>query len=143
MVSLTIEGDSWAKGGPGALDGTRFWDRVASRNRMIVAANRGISGSRSYGILASIQSNWTPNSIGMVGLGDIVINDVRNYADDHGRTTSREVFRAMLDHLSAWAVETSSSASLIYGPGWTAGLSDGTAGRTSTSPGRATPAPSG
>lgn len=120
-VPFTIFGDSYGKGGTGADDGTRFLDRIASRHRTLPAANYAAPGARADQILAAVATNWTPNSRGFVGLADVVINDVNQYADDASKATTVEAFRAILARLTSWSSQDSGSASLIYGPNWTAG----------------------
>lgn len=120
-VPFTIFGDSYGKGGAGADDGTRFLDRIASRHRTLPAANYAAPGTRADQILTAVTTNWTPNSRGFVGLADVVINDVNQYADDASKATTVEAFRAILARLTSWSSQDSGSASLIYGPNWTAG----------------------
>jgi hypothetical protein len=129
LVPFTAFGNSWANGGSGSTNGSRYWDRIASRNRTKTLVNRGVSGTESNQILTAIVANWTPNQQGLVGLGDIVLNDLRHWATDGDRVTTRETFRSILARLNAWSVQDSTSASLVYGPGWNAGTSDATANR--------------
>lgn len=121
LVNFSAFGDSYAKGGAGSEDASKFWPRVALRNRTKTLSNFGVAGTRSYLILSAIEANWVPNTRGLIGLGDVVINDVRNYADSSGKLTTVETFRAMLARLSAWSIQPALSPSLVFGTGWSGG----------------------
>ncbi len=131
LVPTWIKGDSWSGGGGSTRDGTLFCDRVVARNRMLLVSKIMQSGKRADEILASIESTWTPNVTGLVLIADVMLNDVNQFSadDTNGRRTTKEALRSILANLSAWSVQGTGSASLFYGPGWTSGTSDGTAGR--------------
>lgn len=120
-VAFTIFGDSYGQGGSGADNGTRFFDRVALRQRTLTPTNYAIPGTRSDQVLAQVETYWTPNSRGLVGVADVVLNDLIQYGADSGKATTVEAFRAILARLTALVALTPNSVSLVYGPNWSAG----------------------
>jgi len=123
-VPFTVYGHSYTNGaGKGVDQGTQFFYRLANRFRTQTLVNNGVSGYRMDQILAQIQSTWTPNRRGLVGFGDGVINDVKQFGDaaTNSVATTKEAFRSSLAYLTAWAVM--GQGSLVYGPSWTSGVS--------------------
>jgi hypothetical protein len=123
-VPFTVYGHSYTNGaGKGVDQGTQFFYRLANRFRTQALVNNGVSGYRMDQILAQIQTTWTPNKRGLIGFGDGVINDVKQFGDAAANSvaTTKEAFRSSLAYLTSWAVLGQSS--LVYGPGWTNGVS--------------------
>jgi hypothetical protein len=127
-VRCALFGDSWGNNAAGGSDDivTAFPYRVAARNRTQAIIDKSVTGTRSDQILAAVQANWTVPGRGLVILADVVLNDVLKGSDTN---TCRESFRSILTYLTALYVAPYSGSTMQFGPGWTAGVSDGTAGR--------------
>jgi len=119
MVPFVGFGHSYVQG-VGVIPGTAFFDRVAARMRTLPYVNKGVGGTRTDQILASIEANWVPDTRGLVALM-VTLNDIGLYNDTAGATTSAECFRASLAFLTSRISLPITSPSFSFGPGWTAG----------------------
>lgn len=116
--------------GAGADVGGHALERVAIRCRTAALQNLAQGNTRSDQILASIIANRTPNTRGVIFLGGGHRNDQNFYTNATPNiATVREVFRSIFAHLTARAIVDWTNSAFQFGPGWTAGVSDGTAGR--------------
>lgn len=127
-VPMYIYGDSYTQiEPPDATPGPQ----VARTHRMLTPVNRGVSGARFRDIFDRIAATWTPNTRGLVVIGDGTVNNIQAYpATPAGYATAREAFRALLAYLSDRSVRTaldSPTAGMAFGPGWTVS-SDGYTG---------------
>lgn len=127
-VPMYVYGDSYTQLDP--PDSTPG-PRVARTHRMLTPVNRGVSGARFRDIFDRIAATWTPNTRGLVLIGDGTINNIQAYpATAAGYATAREAFRALLAFLSDRSVRVaadSPAAGMAFGPSWTA-TSDGFTG---------------
>lgn len=127
-VPMYIYGDSYTQiEPPDATPGPQ----VARTHRMLTPVNRGVSGARFRDIFDRIAATWTPNTRGLVVIGDGTVNNIQAYpATTAGYATAREAFRALLAFLSDRSVRSaadSPTAGMAFGPGWTV-TSDGYTG---------------
>jgi hypothetical protein len=143
MVQTWAFGDSY-----GLLTGwygTQFVDRVVRRigSQLLYYAanaalnmvtpgtinNRCIAGSRADQVLElGVRPFYPANFRGLVLLPDVLLNSTQQDAD--AGVTCAEAFRSILAYLTARAVLPITDTGMVFGPGWTNGVSDGTAGRT-------------
>lgn len=116
-------GDSYGNGSQGADQVSRPFNRLAVRHRTQTLNVKAVAGTRMDEIAAAVIANWTPNSRGLVGISDGVINDEKQYGDTTGVPTTREAFRTALAYLTARAVSAYNSAAFTYDASWTTGTS--------------------
>jgi hypothetical protein len=116
-------GDSYGNGSQGADQVSRPFNRLSVRHRTQTLNVKSVAGTRMDEIAAAVAANWTPNSRGLVGISDGVLNDEVQYGDTTGVPTTREAFRTALAYLTARAVSAYNSAAFTYAAGWTAGTS--------------------
>lgn len=121
-VAFVNYGDSYGNGAQGADQASRPFNRLAKRHATADLVVRSVAGTRMDQIAAAILSSWTPNSRGLIGFSDGVINDLKQYANDTGRTTTREAFRTCLALLTAKAINTPGSAAIAFDANWSGGV---------------------
>jgi hypothetical protein len=131
MVRAYSFGDSYGFNTNQGADQSTLWvNRIVARHRMQALSQFAVAGTRSDQILAAVQTSWPVNGRGVVFLSDCCINDSVQYGDTTGTGTTAEAFRSILAYLTAQYVSASlADTGVTFGPGWTAGVSDGTAGR--------------
>ncbi|SHE68639.1 Fibronectin type III domain-containing protein [Kaistia soli DSM 19436] len=118
-VPFYIFGDSYGNNPSQNADvGTLFFDRFANRHRVASKTNLAVAGTRSDQVAAAVLAGWTPNTRGLVGLADCLLNDVFQYPDTSNAPTSALAMRTILATLTARAKVTAQSAAVVYGPGW-------------------------
>lgn len=125
-VPWAVFGDSWGQGSTNYSDpGTKFFDRVNSRCRGLSFSNFAVPGARMDQIVSAIKTSWVPNSRGVVGLADCLINDSGSGSSANQLTVAEGMLSA-LSYLTSRAVVNYDQPSFQYGPGWTAGVSSTT-----------------
>jgi hypothetical protein len=86
--------------------------------------NTAVGGTRSDQILTRIIAGYTVNQAGVVGLGDLLINDTNVDLDAAGGpTTSAATCRTIFEYLSARARLMPGDSSFGFDASWTAGAS--------------------
>lgn len=120
LVPFTSHGHSYNNNANTADVNSQFNYRLAARLQTLPLNQQGVGGNRLDQCLGVIQSTWTTGSRGLVTL-ICLINDVSLF--DSSTTTTVEAFRSCLVYLTAQSIASITSIAVVFGPGWTSGVS--------------------